>query len=317
MKSKVFVSCGQRPDEKEIASKIARILVDRGFAAYVAIDVQTILDINGGIIRELKNSDCYLFINFRRDKIADDYRGSLFSNQEMAIAYALDFERFLIINQDGVRREGMLAYIGINTETFTTLDECPTAVERALDRAKWTPDYSRRLRINEHLRFSDVLYCRNLVGRFLYADIANGRPDIPAIETTARLAEFGSIGTPLQPCPIRSPLKATARPGFAQTIFPRSHEAFDMLCIGAFDDKRWRDLPASGYLMNPVTADGVYLNSALDVDPLPRMPIAPGTWILRYEFVAIGFPPLSASIELTVNDNWTKASAKLLGQEII
>ena len=83
MKSKVFVSCGQRPEEKAVASKVALLLESRGFAAYVAIDVQTILDINGGIIRELKNSDCFLFINFCRDKIGDRHRGSLFSNQEL------------------------------------------------------------------------------------------------------------------------------------------------------------------------------------------------------------------------------------------
>lgn len=308
------MSCGQRPEEKDVASKIAKVLNDRCFSAYVAIDVQTILDINGGIIRELKDSDCYLFINFRRDKIGDEYRGSLFANQEMAIAYALGFERFLVINQAGVRREGMLAYIGINTETFTALDDCPAAVERALDRAKWTPDYSRRLRMGE-LRFSDVIRYGNLVGRFLHADIKNGRPDIAAMETTARLADFGAAGAHLQPCPIRSPLNATGRPGFAQTIFPQSHEAFDILCIGAYSPNFWGAPPASGHVEAPSIADAAYLNSALDVTPLPRLPITPGVWMLRYEFVAIDFPLLSATIELTL-EGWNKAAVKLVEQTL-
>ena len=53
MKSKVFVSCGQRPDEKEAARKIGELLEKRGFEVYIAIDVQTIIEINTGIIREL------------------------------------------------------------------------------------------------------------------------------------------------------------------------------------------------------------------------------------------------------------------------
>jgi len=313
MKSKVFVSCGQRPDEKDVAVKVARLLNDRGFNPYVAIDVQTILDINGGIIRELKDSDCYLFVNFRRDKIGTEYRGSLFSNQEMAIAYAFGFERFLVINQDGVRREGMLAYIGINTETFIDLADCPAAVERALDRTKWTPDYSRRLQVGE-LRWSDPLRYGNLLGRFLYVDIRNGRPDIAALEATARLAEFGAEGGPMQLCPIRSPLKATGRPGFVQTIFPQSHEAFDILCLGAYDLGQWAIPPASGNIAVSVHSDGVYLNSALDVVPLPRLPITPGTWTLRYEFYAINFPLLSVSLRLRLDD-WTKAEVIIVEQK--
>jgi hypothetical protein len=163
MRSKVFLSCGQRPSEKQVAAKIGELLGERGFDVYIAIDVQTILEINTGIIRELKNSDCYLFVNFRREQIGSEYRGSLFSNQELAIAYALGFERILVINQEGIRREGMLGYIGVNTETFIDFDDCCAIVGRALDRAKWTTDYTRRLRA-DRLRFSDEIGYGFLVG---------------------------------------------------------------------------------------------------------------------------------------------------------
>jgi hypothetical protein len=66
MRSRVFISCGQRLHEREIARKIGKLLEKRGFDVYIAIDAQTIPEINAGIIGELKNSDCYLFINFRR-----------------------------------------------------------------------------------------------------------------------------------------------------------------------------------------------------------------------------------------------------------
>lgn len=322
MKSKVFLSCGQRPSEKEVAAKVARLLEERGFDVYVAIDVQTILEINTGIISELKNSDCYLLLNFQREQIGDKYRGSLFSNQELAIAYSLGFERILVVNQEGILSEGILNYMGINTETFRSFDDCCPTVERALNRAGWKPDYSRQLNA-DRLRFSDELIrFGNLRGRFLYVDIVNQRPDIAALEATARLSELGRSGQgTLQASPIRSPLKATGRPGFSHTIFPKSFEAFDLLCVGTYSNTAGLDLSApaaSGTLVASVTLVpkemGVFLNAALDVVRAPRLPITSGRWQLQYEFFAIGFPVLSLLIELNVSD-WNNPSTRILAQE--
>jgi hypothetical protein len=121
MRSKVFVSCGQRPDERDVAHALVELLEQRGFHVYLAVNAQTILEINARIIAELKNSDCYLFVNSCRERIGDKYRGSLFSHQELAIAYALGFDRVLVVNQRGVLTEGMLRYIGINTEEFAAV----------------------------------------------------------------------------------------------------------------------------------------------------------------------------------------------------
>jgi hypothetical protein len=311
MRSKVFVSCGQHTEEKAVASKVGQLLRERGFDVYVAIDVQTILEINADIIRELKNSDCYLFVNFRREQVGErfdrrtgervkEYRGSLFSNQELAIAYAMGFERILVVNQEGTVPEGMLRYIAINTETFASLDDCSAAVGRALDRSGWAADYSRRLSA-DRLHFADALISYgNLLGRFLYVDLLNNRPDIAALGATARLSEFGAAGQALKPSPIRSPLKATGRPGFSHTIFPRSHEAFDLLCVGTCGQDR---------------SPGILLNTALDVAAPPRLPITLGVWHLRYEFFAIDFPLLSVLVELTLT-NWNQPSAKLVVQEV-
>jgi hypothetical protein len=335
MKTRIFVSCGQRLPERDIARALSNLLDQRGFDVYLAINAETILEINRGIIGELKNSDCYLLINFRRDPIGDEYRGSLFSNQELAIAYALGFERILVINQRGVLSEGMLRYIGINTEEFDGFDDCCAVVERALDRARWLPNYARRLNADNLCFSRDLITYGNLFGRFLYVDIKNGRPDIAALEATARLTEYGPIGKALLPCPIRSPLKATARPGFAHTIFPKSHEAFDLLCVGA----QLRAVPAAdvggptlGSQISSIAAiqapggasggapvalgdQGVYLNSALDVLGAGRLPMPLGTWRLRYEIYAIDFPLLSVLIELDVT-NWNNPTATIVSQEV-
>ena len=318
MKSKVFLSCGQRPDEKDVARSVGELLQKRGFDVYIAIDVQTILEINAEIIRELKNSDCYLFNNFRREAIDSWYRGSLFSNQELAIAYALGFERLLVVNQDGVLAEGMLRYIGINTETFSGFADCCSVVERGLDRSGWKSDYSRRLRA-DRLRFSDdPIQYGSLAGRFLYLDIRNDRPDIAALGATGRLSEYAPIGGAFRHSPIRSPLKATAFPGFSHTIFPKSYEAFDLLCVGMCRVGSFAP-SASGALVETGTVheeQGVFLNTALDVFGAPHLPISPGVWMLRYEFFAIDFPVLSVLIELTLTD-WAKPTARILSQDVV
>ena len=327
MRSRVFVSCGQRDEEeKDAARQIGKLLEGRGFDVYLAIDVQTLLEINTRIIRELKNSDCYLFVNFCRDPIAGGHRGSLFSNQELAVAYAMNFEQILVINQNGIRAEGLLGYIGVNTETFAGFADCCDVVSRALDRAKWTPDYSRRLSASG-LRFeaTPIRYTGSfgtILGRFLYMDINNQRPDIAALEATARLSRFGRAGEGMQPSPIRSPLKATARHGFAHTIFPKSHEAFDLLVVGAYVQ------PSGGLMYVPSTSgavegtdpgfleEGVYLNTALDVASPPQLPIYPGVWHLHYDFFAIDFPLLSVAVEVDLCDRHGP-KAKIIAQETL
>jgi hypothetical protein len=133
----------------------------------------------------------------------------------------------------------------------------------------------------------EIIGYHDLAGRFLYLDIHNGRPDIAAIETTARLACYRASGTTHRiPSPIRSPLKATSKPGFSHTIFPNSHEAFDLLCFGQ-----------SSYLPG---LEQVYLNTARDVARAQHLPLTKGRWEIEYEFYAIGFPLLRVLIEF----NW-------------
>src|SRR5690349_20052762 len=111
LKSRVFISCGQStPEEQQTANKISAMLEERGFAPYVAKNVQTVFEIDSGIIRELKNSDCYLLITFCREKLRKaEFRGSLFSNQELAIAYALGFEpKILVVIKKESKRKGCL-----------------------------------------------------------------------------------------------------------------------------------------------------------------------------------------------------------------
>ena len=314
MRSKVFVSCGQHnKEERQLASSIAGLLERKGFEPYVAIEVQTVFEINSRLLRHLKDSDCYLFVNFRREQLGDgSCRGSLFSHQEFAIAYALGFENILVVNQCGVAREGMLGCLASNTDEFENLDDCLAVVDRAIGRAGWLNTYSRRLTASG-LRFSeDLISYGQLVGHFLYIDIHNQRSDIAALEMTGRLSAYSEKGMPFQPSGVRSPLKATGRPGFSHTVFPSSYEAFDLLCLGWWlpqaalegnvqSTNATTAIAERHQMLQMEVADRrVYLNTALDVRPLASLPITQGEWLLKSEFFAIDFPLLSVAIELKI-----------------
>jgi len=223
MPAKVFISCGQAsPAERQVTHSIATWFSSQGFSPYVAIQVQSILDLNSGIIGELKTSDYYLFVNFRRDRLKcfprREYRGSLFTNQELAIAYALGFEHMLMINQLGVRREGVFQFMVSNVPEFATLNEVHGRVQSAVKTAGWHPNYTRQLDVAGYhftptpVGYGDHTGFRNI--RALHLRVQNGRPDVGAVGTIARLFNMTDPGGTQRVSPDRSQLKASGHPAY-------------------------------------------------------------------------------------------------------
>jgi hypothetical protein len=306
LRSKIFLSSGEREGEMQAVKQIEKMLIAQPyeFDVHVAKNHQSIFEINSGIIGELKNSDYFLFINFLRGKLGSEVLGSQYSNQEFAIAYALGFERLLVVNQKGASREGILPYFGCNTDEFDGYQDCRAVVKRAWDRTGWLSGYSRRLRTGA-IRFSEPIVYGGLAGTMLSLDIHNGRSDFAALEATARLVRYKATGSAAWTlCAICSVLKATGRPGFSHTIFPQSHEAFDLLCVGTSQTAA----PPEHQQIH------VYLNSALDRIPTESLPFTFGTWELEYQFLAIGFPLLTAIVELAWPPNGFP-SARVLSEE--
>jgi len=303
MPAKVFISCGQGAnEEREVARQLGQWFDAAGYKPYVAIEVQSILDLNAGIIGELKTSDYYLFVNFRRETVtASDgtqfRRGSIYTNQELAIAYSLGFDHMLLVNQKDAKPEGVFKFIVTNVPEFDTHNELLPRVQDAVQKAGWHPGYTRQLlagglRLAAPIRYVGDTCPRDI--RTLHVDIHNGRPDIGAVECVARLARFGLQGQPLHPSPDRSLLKVTGLPGFSQTIWPHSHGAFDLL----------------GILVT--TQRDVFLNSALDVRPRRPVITEPGDYHLEYEVFAQGFPPLPVQVLLHLTGSLTSTTASLI-----
>src|SRR6185436_6880392 len=215
MGARVFISCGQQCGEREVARSVAGWFTEQGFRPYVALEAQSIQDINTGIIAELRRSDYYVFIDFRRERLdAHDKsgycRGSLFSHQELAIAHALGFEHAIFFRETGVCLEGLCAFMAANATPFEDRSALPGLVAEAVRRRGWSPKYSRNL-VPGPLHWSQPIQSGDLRGRFLFVDIQNRRGDIGAVGAVARLAAMQLEGQAREPSPNRSPLKVTGQ----------------------------------------------------------------------------------------------------------
>ena len=292
MKARVFISCGQAGnDEQHVATELRNWFESEGYEPYVATEVQTILDLNAGIIRELKYSDYYIFINFPREQFNDSngkpkYRGSLYSHQELAIAYALGFERMLIINHENVYHEGVQKFIVSNTPCFASYKEVLELVKNAVVKGKWSHNFSRHLSF-KNVRWSSPIRFRDDTGVYeeliLNADIYNGRSDLAAYGLVAHLDWIKDANTDQKiRLEDRSLLKACGRNGFEHTTWPLSCNSFDLLAINR---------------QNPSL---IYLHSCLDV---PRQPILAniGTYLFNFQFLAQGFPNCSVVLKFEHN----------------
>ena len=120
-RARVFISCGQRTNrEITIGKSVEDYFIERGFNTYFAERVHSSDALTENIFRALRNSEYFLFIDFRREKIEEDedqYRGSLFVNQEIAIATFLGLTGVGFC-ENLIKREGILEYHIYNEHYF-------------------------------------------------------------------------------------------------------------------------------------------------------------------------------------------------------
>ncbi|MEI6243301.1 MAG: hypothetical protein WCP39_07885 [Chlamydiota bacterium] len=144
-RARVFISCGQKPTvdlaeinannvnqlipEMTVAKKIFDKLLKLGYEPYLALEQQTLQGVKEGIFNHLENTEYFLFIDFEREGLykegtinfdSGECRGSLFSNQELAIATFQGFET-LAFQEKGVKKEdGILKFIQANVSHSVT-----------------------------------------------------------------------------------------------------------------------------------------------------------------------------------------------------
>ena len=309
----VFVSCGQGCEkERKTAARVKQWLEGQGYEVFVALETQSLSDLNSGTIGHLKRADYFLFIDFPREylskdgkSISDKKRGSLYTHQELALSYLLGFPEAIFLKHENVELKGIAQFMMANATTFTDFSEVPEKVEELVTNRNWSSNYSRHLIAHVNNDFVQIKYFdhtdRN--GRddlVAFAQIENRRSDTAASHTVAKLLKIEKLD-PDRKITLDSPDKSQLKwaghlQGYDCLILPTSKEKFSLFAIEA---------------KNPTK---VNLHSDLDV--VPRNPIIEtvGCYHLTYEVYSLELPPLTFTVELNLTDSSSNSSVNLVKQ---
>ena len=219
--ARVFISCGQRitsdyletithnnasltTPELTIAKKVFGKLEKLGYEPYLALEQQTIQGVKEGIFENLENAEYFLFIDFKREGLYRDgtinfdsgeARGSLFSNQELAIAAFQGLE-ILAFQEKGVKKkDGLLEFIQANCKTFSDRKKLPQLVIKEV-RKKWNPNWRNELFIEPVAGFVDrVLNPTEGLGKYFHIKVANKHKDRVARNCVAYVERIKNLET--------------------------------------------------------------------------------------------------------------------------
>jgi len=298
MPAKVFISCGQSSEEEiRTAKELEEWFKGKGYQPYVAKQAQSIYDVNRAIIEELESADYYVFIDFKREQLnSGKYGGSLFTHQELALAYYLGFDNVILLQQEGVVLEGFLKYVLGNSVPFRSHEDAVSRVKEEVPK-RWSPDFSRRRlpalgeKPEEPGIYQDhtgiwLRYWRGL-------HIHNKSKTRSASNVIAVLLDLKVNGKTKEDTD-RTALKWAGQRYSAAVIPPGLNYSFDAFAVAA---------------RNP---SHVYLHSVADLHP--RRPIIEeaGEHHLTYLVHAEGFPQLIFTVKLTLTGNWQTIEAEIL-----
>jgi hypothetical protein len=148
-RARVFISCGQSKtsDEPCVASKIRDRLRELGFDPYIAVEEQSLRGLTENVFAQLRKSEYFLFVDFKREKLADSefHRGSLFSQQELAIASLLNIEVAALQEKGVVPLDGIMKFLQANAQEFTDRNRLPDTVANIVQRSQWNPSWRNEL----------------------------------------------------------------------------------------------------------------------------------------------------------------------------
>lgn len=220
LKARVFISCGQRKKansikmvkenlnlitpEFEIAQQISNELKKLGYEPYIALEQQELKGVKEAIFKELGNSEYFLFIDFRREQLCEEgtidyvwtgeYRGSLFSHQELAIATFQGLE-VLAFQEEGVKKDdGILKFIQANCKSFNDRKKLPKIVASEVQK-KWKPNWRNELTLNRLIGDYEDAQNRGVLGRYYHIRVLNNHKDKIARNCVGYIEHYKNLET--------------------------------------------------------------------------------------------------------------------------
>jgi hypothetical protein len=264
------------------------VLADLGFEAYLAGRVQSARALRENIFSELRETEYFLFIDFRREKLGWKsfrriYRGSLFSHQELAIASFLDLE-ILVFQEAGVSRlDGMLGHIQGNAITFSDRSRLPELVKQEITKRGWKSDWRNELvlaQASPPFGPETVVRTDGRRGYFFHLSVYNRHQRVTAHNCYGNLRRIYDAATE-RPVEFESAEFKWAGYLFPNaTIAPKSSRKLDALWIDIAEP--WRP------------------NFSLFTDSTVHVPVfhGPGSWKLEYEVCSDNVPGATLTLRL-------------------
>jgi hypothetical protein len=208
-KARVFLSCGQKnKGERETAAALKDMLEGDGFGfkVYIADDEITPHGVKEAVFQELESSEYFLFVDFPREKLGKGgHRGSLFANQELALAIFLGLP-YLGFRQRGVRpRDGLLKFVQAAFPEFETHVQLIRKVREQVRKHKWATGWRNELRMRRREgEWDDAgqIIGRDPTGRFIqrmaryfHVDVQNLHNRKPALGCVANVERIRNRDT--------------------------------------------------------------------------------------------------------------------------
>ena len=311
-KARVFISCGQRPDarysridtnnvnlakypEFSVAKQIAKKLEKLGFEPYIALEQQTLQGVKEAIFKKLETSEYFLFVDFRRERLYDEadsnllseeFRGSLFSNQELAIATFQGHE-VLAFQEEGIKKtEGILKFIQANCIPFTDRKKLPNLVAQKIRKLKWKPDWRNELCLDrDQTDYQDAVAPNTGFGRYYHIRVYNKHKDkitrncLAYIETVKDMSTGKTKSLELVELKWKGVIKETV------SIIPKSFRYLDALHINQSN-------PTVAFLgINPFVVDWTGYEREYQISGI-------GDYEINYVIFSEDFPPCRAKFRL-------------------
>lgn len=198
-KARVFISCGQRADrEKNIGMEVDRYFKERGFDTYFAEKVHSPEALTEHIFTFLKESEHFVFIDFKREKINEkDYRGSLFVNQEIGISTFLKIPG-IGFHEKNVKLEGILKFQIYNSFPFE--DGTEIIAKLRDETSNWDPNSINELHMlhdsaNNHKNIVLTNHPNTPLTNWWHIEVENRNKRKHAISCMAYLSKITNLQT--------------------------------------------------------------------------------------------------------------------------
>jgi len=229
-RARVFISCGQRGDrEKELGFACRDYLERRGFRTYLAEEVQSLEALTDNIFNHLRNSEYAVFIDCLREELRPDgFRGSIFVNQELAIAAFLQIDS-RVFHEKGLVREGVVDYLIAKPIHFTSKQNFVRKLR--YHTREWDSGWTNELSL---ITLPVVPNVRNEMGNYAdwyHIQVINNHKDKYARNCIAYLLKIKNLYTneEIKPCNLELIWAGTGL--FERHILPKRAAEIDALFI--------------------------------------------------------------------------------------